>query len=329
MKENKNRYIPAIKDGRYNSQNFETKEEFWLTTMSMLVRSFMFRINPWQKDKITWVGQGAILDRSEQLAITWIGHATFLIQIGGVNILTDPIFGNSSILYRRIIPPGITYQKLPRIDVVLLSHNHIDHMEGSTMVRLAKDHKPQFIVPQGDKRWFDESGIKHVSEFIWWGAFEHKNPQYGFDLKFTFLPAVHWTQRWLYDRNRSLWGSWMIECCGKRIYFAGDTAFGDHFQAVAQEFPNIDMAIMPIGPCEPRNIMKFSHMDAREACKAFTILRARHFIPMHWGTFHFGVEQVQLPIERLRECWSQLSLSEHAHLHELCIGKPITFDANF
>lgn len=325
MKENKNRYIPAVKDGRYQSHIFETKEEFLLTTVSMLMKSFMSRINPWQRDKVTWFTPGAVLDRSEQLVITWIGHATILIQIGGVNILTDPIFGNSSIFYRRIIQPGIALQNLPPIDIVLVSHNHIDHMEAFSMVRLANEHKPLFIVPKGDKQWFDKRKIDCVKEFSWWESLQYEGLHSESRVTCTFLPAVHWTQRWINDRNRSLWGSWMIECAGKRVYFAGDTAFGQHFETIAQEFPEIDAALMPIGPCEPRSIMKFSHMDAQEACKAFSILKARHFIPMHWGTFHFGVELAQVPLERLRQSWSQLSLSERAFLHEPSAGKPIVF----
>lgn len=323
MKENRQRYIPAIKDGRYNSHIFETKEEFFLTTISMLLRSFIMRLRTGHNDKISWVGHGAVRDCSEQLTITWIGHSTFLIQIGGINILTDPIFGNSSIFYRRIIPPGVAYNKLPKIDLVLLSHNHIDHMEGPTLIRLAQDHKPQFVVPQGDKLWFDKRKIEHVDEFVWWQSYEHKGYVPGTNVKLTFLPAVHWTQRWINDRNRSLWGSWMIECCGKCIYFAGDTAFGEHFKTIAQEYPSIDIAMMPIGPCEPRKIMKFSHMDAEEACRAFALLKAKKFIPMHWGTFHFGVESAQLPIENLHAYWNQLSLSEHAQLCQPCIGQPV------
>jgi L-ascorbate metabolism protein UlaG (beta-lactamase superfamily) len=326
MKDKKNRYVPAVRDGRYESQLFETKEEFLLTTISMIVKSFMFRLNPWQKDKITWSCPGAVLDRSEQLSITWIGHSTFLIQIGGINILTDPIFGNSSFFYRRIIEPGIAFERLPAIDIVLVSHNHIDHMETSTIVRLAKEHRPLFIVPQGDKQWFDQRKINRVKEFCWWEALQYEGVRLGTNLTCTFLPAVHWTQRWINDRNRSLWGSWMLECAGKRIYFAGDTAFGQHFEAIAKEFPVIDTAIMPIGPCEPRNIMKFSHMDALEACRAFALLKARHFIPMHWGTFHFGIELAQTPLERLRQNWATLSLSEQGYLHEPSVGKPIIFN---
>lgn len=323
MKENKNRYIPAFKDGRYESQKFETKEEFVLTTISMFFHSFILRINPWQRDKVTWFSPEKVVQRSEQLRITWIGHATFLIQVGGINILTDPIFGNPSIFFRRIIEPGIAYAKLPPIDIVLVSHNHPDHMESSAIMRLFRDHKPQFIVPMGNKSWFDKRKIKQVQELCWWESIHHDNSAEKSSYRCTFLPAIHWTQRWINDRNRSLWGSWMIECAGKKIYFAGDTAYGSHFEAIAQEYPDIDMAIMPIGPCEPRKIMKFSHMDAQEACQAFAQLKARHFIPMHWGTFHFGVELAQLPLERLKECWNNSSLIKEAKLHEPYAGKPI------
>ena len=297
----------------------EVKEGFLFDTASLLFKSFASRLNPWKKEFVDWYSPEVSVKRSQELVITWVGHATVLIQVAGLNILTDPIFGNSSMLYPRIIKPGISFERLPPIDLVLISHNHMDHMEGSSLRALARHAGIQFLVPQGDKAWFDRRCITAVNECMWWESHILSKAL----ITCTFLPAVHWTQRQVFDRNRSLWGSWMIQCGDRCIYFAGDTAYGPHFQAIATEFPSIDVAILPIGPCEPRESMKHAHMDTEEAMKAFEILKAKHFIPIHWGTFHFGNEPARLPIDRLMQGWRQVNLETKAILHVPKAGQKI------
>ena len=254
--------------------------------------------------------------------ITWVGHATVLIQVAGINILTDPIFGNSSILYPRIIKPGILFDRLPTVDLVLISHNHMDHMEGTSLRALARHAGVQFLVPHGDKVWFDKRNITAVTECMWWESHTLSNAP----ITCTFLPTVHWTQRRVFDRNRSLWGSWMIQCGHATIYFGGDTAYGTHFAEIATEFPSIDVAILPIGPCEPREFMKHAHMDTKEALKAFEILKVKHFIPIHWGTFHFGNEPAKLPIDRLTRQWNEEKHRAEAILHVPKAGQKMIID---
>jgi len=267
---------------------------------------------------------------SDAPRITWLGHATFLIQIGGITILTDPIFGNLSFLFPRILPSTMGVENLPHIDVVLISHNHRDHMDTASLLALKQRfEKLQIFVPWGDKAWFDKRGFAHVSEYLWGDRQSVRSQVMPNSVaNFTFLPAWHWSQRGLFDKNKSLWGSWMIECNGYHIYFAGDTAYSPHFKAIAHAFPTIDVALMPIGPCEPRPWMRKSHVDAHEACQAFIDLNAHIFIPMHWGTFAFGEDHFGLPIERLKEAWHARSELGAKQLHMPKVGQGLMSESS-
>lgn len=237
---------------------------------------------------------------SQEPQITWIGHSTFLIQISGKNILTDPIFGTLSSIFHRLVPPAVKISELPRIDYVLISHNHFDHMDAKTLC-LLKEKFPEMkvLVPMGDKDWFDRHLFAHVSEHMWWDEIIDENSF----LKFTFLPANHWSQRTLFDKNRSLWGSWMIQADDFSLYFAGDTSWGNHFKIIGEAFKNIDVALLPIAPGEPRSWMKETHINAQEAVNACIELNARTLIPMHWGTYHLGFDEYFAPIELLKQSW--------------------------
>lgn len=259
-----------------------------------------------QQDLKQFIQNPSFLSRSQQPVITWLGHSTFLIQIAGKNILTDPIFGSLSTIFRRLVPAVVQVSDLPKIDYVLLSHNHFDHMDSASLHQL-KNRFPdmKILVPMGDKEWFDRHLFAHASEHMWWDEIiDDHNP----DLKFTFLPANHWSQRTLFDKNRSLWGSWMIQADDCKIYFAGDTSWGPHFEQIGQIFSDIDVALLPIAPGEPRSWMKSSHINAAEAVQAFIKLKARIFIPMHWGTFHLGFDDFYAPISLLKKSWQELRL---------------------
>lgn len=303
------KYVPAKRDGRFECQVHEVKHGFLWDTASSLIKSTWARLRASKADIVDWHAPEDPVIRSQELRITWIGHATVLIQVAGLNILTDPIFGASSILYPRIINPGIPFEKLPPIDLVIISHNHYDHMESKSIRALYKKNPGiTFLVPQGTKSWFARRSINSAVECVWWDTYTKADK-----LTCTFLPAIHWTQRGLFDRNKALWGSWMIEASGTTVYFGGDTAFGQHFATIAHEFSSIDLAILPIGPCEPRNAMKHAHMDSYEAIQACNILKANNFFPIHWGTFRFGDELPRLSIDRLQQQWKQLAC-EQVHL---------------
>lgn len=262
--------------------------------------------------------------------IHWIGHSSFLIQIGGINILTDPVFGNITFLYPRFFPPGISLYDLPKIDYILISHNHIDHMEEESLMFLKRLYpNARILVPFGDKQWFDKRGFQFVYESFWWDKFSFEintNNQFSEQIQFSFLPAFHWSQRSFFDQNRSLWGSWMIEYAGFTIYFSGDTAYSDHFSEIAKEFPSIDIAFMPIAPCEPKWCS--AHISAEESGRAFLELNAKHFIPMHWGTFtNFGTEPFETPIKRTIDWWeNHADKLEAKQLHILKIGEARKFE---
>ena len=296
--------------------------------MPSFVRSFFTR-KKYDADAVKeWLHYGAPIPVSDVPRITWLGHATFLIQIGGINILTDPIFGGLSFLFPRILPSTVALDNLPRIDVILISHNHRDHMDRDSLLALKKNNKDmQILVPWGDKAWFDARNFTQVTEYMWWQEHTVRSQvMRNSVVNFTFLPAWHWSQRGLFDKNKSLWGSWMIECNGHQIYFAGDTAYSPHFAAIARKFTAIDVALMPIGPCEPRPWMRRSHVDAHEACQAFIDLGAQHFIPMHWGTFAFGEDHFGLPIERLKDAWSIRSELDSKQLHMPKVGQELMFE---
>ena len=266
-----------------------------------------------QKAHEQWREKPVLMQRSDELRITWLGHATFLIQVAGLNLLTDPVFYEIAPVTPRYVDAPIQPSDLPPIDAVLISHNHRDHTDTKSLRALLK-HQPHVFVPQGDRGWFLECGFKHVTQASWWESFTLEG------MILTFLPANHWSGRHLLDINLSLWGSWLINADGKKIYFAGDTAYDEHFKAIHQAFGNIEVALMPIGPNEPYT-MRETHVSAHEAVQAFIDLGGRHFVPMHWGTFKFGTDAFMDPYRLLLEAWTEhLDKLEDRVLHTLKHG---------
>lgn len=290
VRKERSRFVHPDKD--------KSAESLLFGTAPSLARSFASRIfSSHKKIDTSWLAPSAIPFRSSKPIITWIGHATFLIQLGEINILTDPIFGQVSPFFPRLLDPGLQLDTLPSIDYVLISHNHWDHFDKPTLKAIKKKNPHvQLYVPLGDRAWF----AKHrffVQEFSWWQ--KESGP-----VEFTFLPADHWSGRGLFDRNKSLWGSWMISHKDMHIYFAGDTAYSDHFLEIADKYSTIDTALLPIAPGLPQNWMLRTHMDAQYALRAFDDLNARCFIPMHWGSFPFGAEPQMLQINQLQQRWA-------------------------
>jgi L-ascorbate metabolism protein UlaG (beta-lactamase superfamily) len=317
--------VPHVSRGRFYNHPGEEKPSLLIPSLRMMLEWYLSREGTKKHNSHLWISSAVQLERSIPLCITWIGHATFLIQVNGINILTDPIFGNLSPLFTRILPPGITLEQLPAIDFVIISHNHRDHMDAAALTYLKKHKNCTFLVPKGDKAWFDRRKFERVIEHNWWDVSTFVIPAvYAGDrsIEFTFLPAHHWTQRGFFDYNKSLWGSWMIRSATSTVYFAGDTAYSGHFKHIAQEFNVIDVALMPIGPCEPRVWMSHSHVGPEESGQAFLDLNARHFIPMHWGTYYFGTDHFELPYERLMAWWHQQQLQDR-QLHVLKVGQRV------
>jgi len=194
---------------------------------------------------------------------------------------------------------------LPHIDAILISHNHPDHMDSDTLTALNEKFHPQVFVPEGNKETLQSMGFEHITENTWWN--ENKLTKDNRSVTFTCLPAFHWSIRTSLGSYRaSLWGSWMISSQETNIYFAGDTAYGEHFKEIAQHFPSIDIALLPIGPTDAgENSLKHEHVDAPEAIDAFIDLNARCFVPMHYATFHVGKKTVEYPIQKLHAYWQE------------------------
>ena len=231
-------------------------------------------------------------------AVTWIGHASFLLQLGGLNVLTDPHFSEraSPVQFagpKRIVALPIDVDELPRIDVVLVSHNHYDHLDVGSVKRLAamgdRAHPPSsgdlspggplFLVPLGLKAWFNEIGITRVEEYDWWQSASAGG------LRFTLVPVQHWSKRTLWDTNRTLWGGWVIEGAGLKLIHTGDLGYSRDARDIGERLGPFDLALIPIGAYAPRWFMKTMHIDPAEAIQIRADLHARRAIGMHWGTF--------------------------------------------
>ena len=231
-------------------------------------------------------------------SITWIGHATLLIQLDGINILTDPQWsGRASPVSwggpRRLSAPGLAFEDLPTIEVVVISHDHYDHLDLATVKRLAEAHDPLFLVPLGLKAWFRDNGMSRVEELDWWQEREYRG------VRVVCLPAQHFSQRTLWDTNTRLWASWAVIGRQRRFYFAGDTGYFAGFKEIGAKLGQFDIAAVAIGAYEPPEIMKSVHTTPEEAVDAFGDLRARVLLGMHWGTFDLAEEPFDEPPRRM------------------------------
>jgi L-ascorbate metabolism protein UlaG (beta-lactamase superfamily) len=232
-------------------------------------------------------------DASKQLRVHYINHSTFLIQTQGLNILTDPIFADraSPLSWagpKRVIRPGLEIDELPKIDVVLISHDHYDHLDLASLRELIQRDQPKVLVGLGVKKHI-ETG--QVIELKWWQEESVSK------VKFVFVPAQHSSGRGLFDQKSTLWGSFVIETSSETLFFAGDTGYADHFSKIRQKFGDIDLSLLPIGAYAPRSFMKTNHMDPKEATKAHADLGSKMSLGMHWGTFQLTNEGRQRPKE--------------------------------
>ena len=287
---------------------FESMGEYKNTNGEEINKSFqdLLRWRRNQRETITSSieisDQWKSLDLSEADNFTiWIGHSTFLIKKDGLTILTDPVFSERASPFKnfgpkRLIPPAITIEDLPKIDAVTISHNHYDHLDIRALKQLSVLNSDLiFLIPKGDKDIFDKKKIKNVYEFLWWESFDIK----GF--KFTFTPVQHWSARGLFDRNDSLWGGWFIKHKDYSLYHAGDTGYSDDFIETRKRLGSPKYAFIPIGAYDPEWFMAASHVNPEDAIRIMEDLGAEQSFGMHWGTFTLtGEDTIEPPIRLIK-----------------------------
>jgi L-ascorbate metabolism protein UlaG (beta-lactamase superfamily) len=244
--------------------------------------------------------------------ITFINHAAFLIQTSGINILTDPVWSDRVGPWgrfgpKRMRPPGIAFEDLPPIDIVLLSHNHYDHLDLPTLKRLARMHRPVIYCPLGVGAFLAQEGIPAAIEMDWWDE-RALSPE----LQLVSVPAQHFSGRGTFDRDASLWCGFVIRRSAGNIYFAGDSGYGDFFREIGARFSPVRVAMIPIGAYLPRWFMSPIHTSPDEALQIHLDVRAQRSIGMHYGTFPLADDGMDRPVEDLNQARRQRGIPADA-----------------
>jgi L-ascorbate metabolism protein UlaG (beta-lactamase superfamily) len=273
-----------------------------------------FSALPWWWAQRTFLGQGSPWPKSApppavpklprtvpagQVAVTFVGHSTFLLQLAGLNLLTDPIFSGHAGPFarlgpKRVRPPALALAQLPRIDVVLVSHCHYDHLDLPALRWLARERHPLIVTTLGNKAWLERRGVGNVVELDWWQSHAARP-----GLEVVCTPAQHFSARTPWDRCRTLWGGFLLRTAAGKIYFAGDSGYSRTFQEIGVRLGPVDLAFLPIGAYEPRWFMEAVHCTPAEAVKIHRDVRARRSIAMHFGTFQLTDEGIDAPAREL------------------------------
>ena len=242
--------------------------------------------------------------------LTWIGHASFLIQVDGINILTDPhltkraspvVFAGPS----RTTPPGLKIEDLPEIDVIVISHNHYDHLDYQTILSITRkqiNNQPLILVPLKLKKLLESFGARNVKELGWWDTTSFKN------LTIHSVPVQHWSNR-SFNTNKTLWCGWVFENANFKSIFVGDTGYSKDFSAIQKKFGYMDLSLIPIGAYAPRWFMKDHHCSVEEAIQIHKDLNSKKSIAMHWGTFQLTDEPMDEPIKLLKKLTDKENLT--------------------
>lgn len=284
-----------------NGRYIDPHKRFGGTFMKFLRWQFSKKEKKKEKHNDTWrltVQKGNDFLQRTDNCMVWLGHATFYLQLNGVRIITDPVFGRISGIVPRYSDLPCSPSDFQNIDYVLLSHAHRDHCDSASLKKLAAQNRFQLLTSLGTgsvvAEWLNDS---HFQEAGWYQQYNlpHEN------LRITFLPTQHWSNRYGWDTNRFLWGSFMIEADGLNIYFGGDSGYCSYPKQIATLFPNIDIAIIGVGAYTPAFIMQEVHTSPWEAIDMFHDLRAKTFIPMHYGTFDLADEPLGEPYRVLKQ----------------------------
>jgi len=250
-------------------------------------------------------------------SVTWVGHSTVLLQIGPLNVLTDPVWSERAspvqwIGPRRVMTPAIAFDELPPVDVVLLSHNHYDHLDATTVRRIARCFPDAtWLCPLGLPHLLERFGVRNIAERDWWQSVTEAQ------FTATCTPAQHFSARGLRDRNETLWCGWVIEADSVRVFFAGDTALNPSLEDIGGLLGPFDLVMLPIGAYEPRWFMRAVHMNPEDAVAAYRALVNGPATPpcfaIHWGTFRLTDEPVDEPPQRFARSWGDARLPERAN----------------
>jgi L-ascorbate metabolism protein UlaG (beta-lactamase superfamily) len=269
----------------------------------------------WQNIANAPVGKKPPARVHEGIRITFVNHSTFVIQADGLNILTDPIWSERSSPFswagpKRMRPPGLRFEDLPKIDAVILSHNHYDHLDLPTLKRLFEEHKPGIIAPLGLKAFLDAKGISAVIEADWWSEVILNE-----DVTLAIVPAQHFSGRGLFDRNATLWGGYVLKAESGNLYFAGDTGYDQEiFQEIGKRYAPLRVALLPIGAYKPLWFMSPIHISPEEAIKVHVDLKTAVSIAMHYGTFPLGDDGQEEPVADLNQAMKQYNISQDEFL---------------
>ena len=268
---------------------------------AVLKYAFVRKPEPYTENYETTVRQEPILPSPSQgTNITFVNHATFLIQTNGKNILTDPVWSKRCSPFqwagpRRMRPPGVPFEMLPHIDLILLSHNHYDHLDIDTLYRLRDQYDPQFIVPLGVGKMLSKRGFTKVEEMDWWDSKDVMG------LQIQSTPANHFSARGMFDRDRTLWCGYLLNHQGFKTWFLGDSGYGNIFKTIYERVGAIDLSLIPIGAYKPRWFMSPIHINPEEAVQVHLDVHSKQSVAMHFGTFPLaddgqGVAEADLKI---------------------------------
>ncbi len=312
---------PADQKGRFVNLEFP----FLPSTVELL--KWQLSTNPQKEEKLADAVRLAVNDPTDFLSgnqdgILWLGHAGFFMRLGGLSILTDPIFGKPPFVNTLVDVPS-PLEKLKKVDYVLVSHDHRDHCDEETLRQIAiKFPNAKFLAGLGMEELFNnwKTPSNEIQTAGWYQQFslEHEN------VKIFFLPIRHWSRRGLFDTNKRLWGGYVIQSAHSTVYFGGDSGYGSHYKELAELFPKIDYFIVGIGAYEPRWFMKPNHNSPEEALQSFVDSKAKFLVPMHFGRFDLSDEPASEPLRLLNEKASGMSLSDK--IKTLNIYESVTFE---
>jgi len=314
----KNLIKPHCVDGIYYNHKLEVLDKAYFSEMISYFGGLF--TSPTRLAIPFFYARTAFEPSEKGLSIYWVGHSTCIIQMEGLTILTDPCFSDcypmlGTTLFKRHTLAAIAVDKLPKIDVLLISHNHYDHLDEKAVYHLL-EHQPQVIVPLGLKQWFESKGFLNVIEHNWWDNTTAKDFENN-KITFTCLPAQHGSiARDEMKQNQSLWCSWMLSSKDNTVYFSGDTGFKeDIFYQIKSQFPQIDVALIGVGPSNNNE----QHLDPHHAFIVSRILLAKKMIPIHWGAFRFDNAYLEDPILQLRSYFEKFPDCKDDY-YELLIG---------